>query len=86
MTTTTQKTPTTKSSKTDKISKSAKTTQRSNKETTKTEIVFSEQRHRMISDSAYCLAEDRGFEPGLEMTDWLEAEKQVDVTLLKQSA
>ena len=85
MTTTTQKTPTTKGSKIDKISKGTKTTQRSKKETTKSEIVFTEQLHGMISETAYYLAEDRGFEPGLEMTDWLAAANQVDTTLLKHN-
>jgi hypothetical protein len=30
--------------------------------------------HRMISEAAYFLAEDRGFEPGHALEDWLRAE------------
>ena len=37
--------------------------------------------HRMISEAAYFLAENRGFEPGLALSDWLEAELQVKEAL-----
>jgi hypothetical protein len=33
--------------------------------------------HRMISEAAYFFAEKRGFEPGLALRDWLEAELQM---------
>ena len=32
---------------------------------------------RMIAEAAYYIAERRGFEPGHEMDDWLQAEAQV---------
>jgi hypothetical protein len=32
----------------------------------------------MISEAAYYLAEQRGFGPGYELGDWLQAESQVD--------
>jgi hypothetical protein len=35
-------------------------------------------RARRIAVAAYCNAERRGFEPGGEVDDWLEAEQQVD--------
>jgi len=35
------------------------------------------ERHRLIAEAAYRLAERRGFEPGHELEDWLAAEKQV---------
>ncbi len=38
-------------------------------------------RHSWISESAYYKAERRGFEPGLELDDWLKAESE----FLKQS-
>jgi hypothetical protein len=39
---------------------------------------FSEaQRHELIAESAYFLAERRGFEPGHEAEDWLTAEALV---------
>jgi hypothetical protein len=36
------------------------------------------ERHRRISDLAYRRAEMRGFAPGHEHEDWLEAEREVD--------
>jgi hypothetical protein len=36
------------------------------------------ERHRRISDLAYRRAEQRGFAPGNEIEDWLEAEREVD--------
>jgi hypothetical protein len=36
------------------------------------------ERHRRISDLAYRRAEQRGFAPGNEAEDWLEAEREVD--------
>jgi hypothetical protein len=31
----------------------------------------------MVTERAYCKAEKRGFEPGYEMDDWLEAEQEI---------
>ena len=39
----------------------------------------SEERHRRISDAAYYRAERRGFAPGHEDEDWLEAEKELSL-------
>lgn len=36
------------------------------------------ERHRRISELAYRRAEQRGFAPGNQMEDWLEAEREVD--------
>jgi hypothetical protein len=36
------------------------------------------ERQRRICDVAYRLAEQRGFAPGNELDDWLEAEREVD--------
>lgn len=36
------------------------------------------ERHRRICDLAYRRAEQRGFAPGSEVDDWLEAEREVD--------
>ena len=38
------------------------------------------ERHHRISVAAYYRAERRGFAPGLENEDWLEAEKDIDRT------
>lgn len=38
-------------------------------------------RAERIAAIAYALAQDRGFEPGHEVEDWLRAEKEVDALL-----
>lgn len=38
-------------------------------------------REQMIAEAAYFRAERRGFVPGNEMTDWLEAEADVESVL-----
>jgi hypothetical protein len=35
-------------------------------------------REKRIAKAAYRLAEQRGFEPGRELDDWLAAEKEID--------
>ncbi len=37
-----------------------------------------DERHRRICELAYRRAEQRGFAPGSEVEDWLEAEREVD--------
>jgi Protein of unknown function (DUF2934) len=37
--------------------------------------------HRMISEAAYFRAENRGFEPGGALEDWVQAELEVKVVL-----
>jgi len=37
-----------------------------------------EEREYMISEAAYYRAERRGFAPGNEMEDWLQAETEID--------
>ena len=41
----------------------------------------SQARHLMIREAAYFLAQHRGFLPGLELEDWLQAEKDIDAAL-----
>lgn len=38
-------------------------------------------RHDMVATAAYYIAEQRGFEPGHEVEDWLVAEQMVDAGL-----
>jgi len=38
-------------------------------------------RQRAVEEIAYLLAEKRGFVPGYELDDWIEAERQVDAML-----
>ena len=40
--------------------------------------VTDEVRYRMITEAAYLIAEQRGFEGGHEMDDWLKAEAEID--------
>ena len=37
-----------------------------------------EQTRLMIEEAAYFLAQKRGFAPGFELQDWLQAEAQID--------
>jgi hypothetical protein len=41
------------------------------------ESISAEERARKISEQAYLIAEARGFEPGHELEDWIEAESEV---------
>jgi hypothetical protein len=40
-----------------------------------------EYRHEMIATAAYYIAEQRGFAPGHELSDWCAAEAAVDAAL-----
>lgn len=40
-----------------------------------------EERHRMIAETAYFLAQERGFTGGDPVSDWIEAERRVDQQL-----
>jgi hypothetical protein len=40
-----------------------------------------ETRRRMVAEAAYYLAERRRFEPGLDMDDWVEAERQIETAV-----
>lgn len=44
-------------------------------------VISPEERERMIARAAYFRAEKRGFAPGHELEDWLEAEAEVDAAL-----
>jgi hypothetical protein len=43
--------------------------------------VSAEQRHALIAEAAYRRAEQRGFEGGDAVADWLDSEKEVDALL-----
>lgn len=38
-------------------------------------------REQMIAEAAYFRAQQRGFEPGNEMSDWLQAEADIETLL-----
>lgn len=48
--------------------------------------VSAEQRHEMIAVAAYLRAERRGFFPGREVEDWLEAAASIDTMLANMRA
>ncbi len=41
-------------------------------------IISSEDRYRLIAEAAYYLAEQRGFDGGDTIQDWLQAEAKID--------
>ena len=41
-----------------------------------------EDRNACIAEAAYFIAERRGFAPGRELEDWLQAENEVDARLI----
>ena len=49
-----------------------------NMKTATAKNLSTEQRHQMISDKAYYIAEQRGFNGDAAMQDWLQAERQID--------
>lgn len=42
---------------------------------------FTSERHRLIEEAAYYLAEKRGFESEHELEDWLEAEQIINQSM-----
>jgi Protein of unknown function (DUF2934) len=38
-------------------------------------------KRRLIADVAYFAAESRGFSPGYELDDWLQAEQEVEASM-----
>lgn len=40
--------------------------------------VTPEERHRLVAEAAYFIAERRGFAAGCELDDWLQAEAEVE--------
>ena len=49
-------------------------------------FVDPQQRGTLIARAAYFRAQQRGFEPGHELSDWLAAEAEVDAELLSGTA
>ncbi|HKI62329.1 MAG TPA: DUF2934 domain-containing protein [Mariprofundaceae bacterium] len=47
----------------------------------KAKIVSGDERQRMIAECAYCIAEQRGFQGGSALDDWLRAEAEVNACL-----
>jgi hypothetical protein len=49
------------------------------------ESVSQEQRHLMIAEAAFFLAQARGFEVNHELSDWLAAEREIDKLLFNSN-
>lgn len=45
-------------------------------------VISSEERHRLIAEAAYLLAEKRGFQGGSPEQDWFDAAAQVDQVIM----
>jgi hypothetical protein len=75
-----------------KVTKAKKTTTKTNQKTTtvkstagsKGKKVTPEQRHKMVVDRAFQLAQGRNFENGDPISDWLQAEREVDAILRRK--
>ena len=48
---------------------------------TRTSVITDEQRHAMIAEEAYLIAERRGFQGDCALDDWLQAEAEIDARL-----
>lgn len=68
--------------RTSTITKGKSTTKKTNSETQSARSTnTAEVRQRLIAESAYYLAQQRGFQGDLAMDDWLQAEAEVDARL-----
>ncbi|HEY8537269.1 MAG TPA: DUF2934 domain-containing protein [Steroidobacteraceae bacterium] len=47
------------------------------------EHIFHEERELRIAELAYSKAQQRGFAPGRELDDWLEAEREIDASFAR---
>lgn len=53
--------------------------------TRKTSIVISnEDRYKMVAEAAYHLSEQQGFQPGMDLDNWLMAELQIEAEIKKK--
>lgn len=63
-----------------------KAPRRSARSSARGDTVSAEQRHRMIEETAYLMAQARDFAPGGELEDWLNAEAEIDARLTSSQA
>jgi len=64
------------------ITKGKSATKKTNSETQRAPSTnIAEERQRTIAESAYYLAEQRGFQGDMALDDWLRAESEVDTRL-----
>ncbi|HZP92826.1 MAG TPA: DUF2934 domain-containing protein [Burkholderiales bacterium] len=65
-------------------SKTAATSQQAS-EARATAAAGPKERHHRVAEAAYFRAEHRGFLPGYELQDWLDAEAELDMPLRQVS-
>jgi len=63
---------------TKKASKKAKTKSKTKKTSKQKQKITPEERLEMIRTAAYYLAQKRGYQGNCEMSDWIDAEKEID--------
>ena len=80
---TTTKKPASKKTAAKKSTKksTAKKSTKASKHTPSPLSITAEERYKMVAVAAYHKAEQRGFAPGNEMQDWVDAEKEIDALL-----
>ncbi len=50
----------------------------------RTQDIAPEHRRRLIAEEAYCIAEKRNFEGDMALSDWLQAEMDLDARLFAE--
>jgi hypothetical protein len=79
----------TATAKTAKTAKKRSTAAKAVKKQSKAQVrpidVSPEERRRMIDESAYLRAEQRGFADGDPVTDWLRSEREIDKVLARRT-
>jgi antibiotic biosynthesis monooxygenase (ABM) superfamily enzyme len=55
-----------------------KATAQKTRATQSTQAIHEEEKHRLIEEAAYFIAERRGFQGDMGLDDWLQAEKEVN--------
>lgn len=81
----TTKTTTTRSAKTTLTKKPPRSPATTRKSAARAQDISPEIRYRMIAEAAYLRAEQRGFNGGDPLDDWLTAEREVDLLLAERT-
>jgi hypothetical protein len=74
----------TKQPKTQKRKAQSSTKQSSGDPSSTQQSVKQEDKHRLIAEAAYYIAERRGFQGDMVLEDWLQAEKEVNAQSASQ--
>jgi len=77
-----KKTATSKAAPAKTTTKAATKTTATSRKKKQPSIITSEERHQMIAEAAYLIAEKRGFQGGTPEQDWLEAAAKIDSRIM----